>query len=336
MARFIALRLLALVAIVWVLVTIVFFIRTVIPINPARTLAGPGATPQLVALERQRLGLDKPILTQYVDYLGNAVRGNLGMSIHTRDPVADDLGRAVPASIELMLAALVVVFGLGLAMGLLGAASVRGATALRLVMVSGASVPSFLFGLLALVFLYSKLHLFPDGGRLSPGIAPTSGPTGLFVVDGLLSLRFGLVVNALWHLALPALVLGIGPALVLGRILQSSLRTVMTQDYIRTARAKALPERRVLLRHALRNALNAPLSLTGLEIGAMLAGIAVVEDVFSWPGIGQYTVQSITSSDFPAIAGVTLVIGVAYVMVNAAVDVAQLVADPRLRRWSEA
>lgn len=335
MARFIALRLLALLAILWVLGTIVFFIRTVIPSNPARTLAGPGATPQLIVLETQRLGLNKPIVTQYGDYLGSAVRGNLGMSIRTRNPVANDLAQAVPASIELMLAALVVVLVLGLAMGLLGAASVRGATVLRLVMVGGASVPSFLFGLLALVFLYSKLHMFPDGGRLSPNISPPSGPTGLYVIDGLLSLRFDVVANALWHLALPALVLGIGPALVLGRILQSSLRSVMTQDYIRTARAKALTERRVLLRHALRNALNAPLSLTGLEIGAMLAGIAVVEDVFSWPGIGQYTVQSITSSDFPAIAGVTLVIGVAYVVVNAAVDVAQVVADPRLRRWSE-
>lgn len=334
MARFIALRVLALVAILWVLVTIVFFIRTVIPTDPARTLAGPGATPQLIALERQRLGLNKPILVQYGNYLSDAVRGNLSMSIHTRNPVADDLRRTVPASIELMLAAMVVVVVLGLAMGLLGAASVRGATALRLVMVGGASVPSFLFGLLALVFLYSKLHLFPDGGRLSPGIVAPGGPTGLYVIDGLVNLRFDVVVNALWHLALPALVLGIGPALVLGRILQSSLRSVMTEDYIRTARAKAVTERRILLRHALRNALNAPLSLTGLEIGAMLAGIAVVEDVFSWPGIGQYTVQAITSSDFPAIAGVTLVIGVAYVVVNALVDVAQVIADPRLRRWS--
>ena len=203
-------------------------------------------------------------------------------------------------------------------------------------MVAGASVPTFLFGLLALVYLYSKLQIFPDGGRLSPNITPPNGPTGLYVVDGLLSLRFDVVVNALWHLALPALVLGIGPALVLGRILQSSLRSVMTQDYIGTARAKALTERRVLLGHALRNALNAPLSLTGLEIGAMLAGIAVVEDVFSWPGIGQYTVESITASDFPAIAGVTLVIGFAYVLINAMVDIAQVIADPRLRRWSHA
>jgi peptide/nickel transport system permease protein len=334
MVRFLIMRLLALVLILFVLATIVFFIRTVIPTNPARTLAGPGATPQLVALERQRLGLNKPLMTQYIDYLEDAVQGNLGMSIRTRDSVASDLGRAIPASIELLLAAFVVVVVLGLALGLLGAASVRGATALRLLMVGGASVPSFLLGLLALVFLYSKLHLFPDGGRLSPNIAPPSGPTGLYVIDGLLSLRFDVVVNALWHLALPALVLGIGPALVLGRILQSSLRTVMTQDYIRTARAKALIERRVLLKHALRNALNAPLSLTGLEVGAMLAGIAVVEDIFSWPGIGQYTVQAITFSDFPAIAGVTLVIGVVYVVVNAMVDIAQVIADPRLRARS--
>ena len=255
------------------------------------------------------------------------------MSIHTRNPVASDLARTIPASVELLFGALVVVIVLGLAMGLLGAASVRGATVLRLLMVGGASVPSFLLGLLSLVFLYSKLHWFPEGGRLSPTFTPPSGPTGLYVIDGLFHLQFGLVANALWHLVLPAFVLGIGPALVLGRILQSSLRSVMKQDYIRTARAKALTEKRILLGHALRNALNAPLSLTGLEIGAMLAGIAIVEDVFSWPGIGQYTVQAITTSDFPAIAGVTLIIGIVYVVVNAAVDIAQVVADPRLRRW---
>lgn len=331
MGRFLCMRVVALLVVLFALATIVFFIRTVIPSNPARTLAGPGATPQLVALERERLGLNRPLITQYAGYLGDAIRGNLGMSIRTRDSVAADLGRAIPASIELLLAALVCVAIIGLALGLLGAASVRGASALRIVIVGGASIPSFLLGLLALVLLYSKLHLFPDGGRLSPGISPPSGPTGVYVIDGLLQLRFDVVADALWHLALPAFALAIGPALVLGRTLQSSLRTVMTQDYIRTARAKALTERRVLLRHALPNALNAPLSLTGLEIGAMLAGIAVVEDIFAWPGIGQYTVQAITFSDFPAIGGVTLVIGLVYVVVNAAVDVAQVAADPRLR-----
>lgn len=332
MARFAVQRLLAMVGIVWMLVTIVFVLRTVIPSNPARTMAGPGATPALIAIERARLGLDKPLAVQYLNYITGALHGNLGQSIYTHNPVAQDLAKAIPASAELLAGAIVVMVVLGLALGLLGGSSVRGAGALRAVMVGGASVPTFLLGLLCLLFLYGKLHIFPAGGEVSDIINPPTGPTGIVVLDGLLAVRFDVVRDGLWHLVLPAFVLGIGPALVLGRTLQSSLRSVSGQNYIRTAKAKALPRWAVTLRHSLRNALNAPLSLTGLEIGSMLAGIAVVEDVFSWPGLGLYTVHAITTSDFAAIAGVTIVIGAGYIIANAAVDVAQVAADPRLRR----
>jgi peptide/nickel transport system permease protein len=332
MLRFALHRILAMAGIAWALLTIVFLLRTVIPSNPARTMAGPGATPALIAIERARLGLDKPLVRQYLDYLKDALHGNLGMSIYTRNPVSADLARAIPASFELLAGAVVVMAVLGLALGLLGGASVRGAGVLRVVMVSGASVPTFLLGLLGLLLLYGKLHITPAGGEVSGSLGAPTGPTGIVVLDGILALRFDVVRDGLWHLALPAFVLGIGPALVLGRTLQSSLRTVSGQDYIRTARAKALTGRAVLLRHALRNALNAPLSLSGLEICGMLAGIAVVEDVFSWPGLGLYTVHAITTSDFAAIAGVTLVIGAGYILMNAVIDVAQVAADPRLRR----
>ncbi len=331
MLRFLLHRVLAVVGILWALLTIVFALRTVIPSNPARTLAGPGATPALIQLERVRLGLNKPLAIQYFDYLRDALHGNLGMSIYTRDPVSQDLARAIPASVELLAGAVVVMAVLGLALGLLGGASIRGAGPLRLVMVSGASVPTFLLGLLGLLLLYGKLHIVPAGGEVSATIGAPTGPTGIVVLDGLLAGRLDVVWDGLRHLALPAFVLGIGPALIIGRTLQSSLRTVSGQDYIRTARAKALTDRAVLLRHALRNALNAPLSLTGLEICGMLAGIAVVEDVFSWPGLGLYTVHAITTSDFAAIAGVTLVIGTGYIVMNAIIDIAQVAADPRMR-----
>lgn len=329
MARFLLHRALAMAGILWALLTIVFALRTVIPSNPARTLAGPGATPALIQLERVRLGLDKPLATQYLDYLRDALHGNLGMSIYTRNPVAQDLARAIPASVELLAGAVLVMVVLGLALGL--GSSLRGAGALRLVMVSGASVPTFLLGLLGLLLLYSKWHIAPAGGEVSASLGAPTGPTGIVVLDGLLAGRLDVARDGLWHLVLPAFVLGLGPALVVGRTLQSSLRTVSGQDYIRTARAKALSGRAVLLRHALRNALNAPLSLTGLEICGMLAGIAVVEDVFSWPGLGLYTVHAITTSDFAAIAGVTLVIGTGYIVMNAIIDIAQVAADPRLR-----
>ncbi len=336
MLRFLFHRALAMIGILWALLTIVFALRTVIPSNPARMMAGPGATPALIAIERSRLGLDNPLVIQYADYLRDALRGNLGMSIYTRNPVSQDLATSLPASVELLAGAVIVMAVLGLALGLLGGSSVRGAGALRVMMVSGASVPTFLLGLLGLLLLYGKLHIAPAGGQVSGSIGAPTGPTGIVVLDGLLAGRLDVVRDGLWHLALPAFVLGIGPGLVIGRTLQSSLRTVSGQDYIRTARAKALSGPAVLLRHALRNALNAPLSLTGLEICGMLAGIAVVEDVFSWPGLGLYTVHAITTSDFAAIAGVTLVIGTGYIVMNAVIDIAQVAADPRLRRGARA
>ena len=190
----------------------------------------------------------------------------------------------------------------------------------------------FVLVMLALLLLfYSRWHILPSSGRLSPGLEAPSGPTGLLVVDGLLHARLDVVSDALWHLALPAFCLALGPAVALGRTLRSSLQTVLTQDHVRTARAKGLEERTVLLRHALRSALNAPLTMSGLQVGLLLAGVVVIESVFAWPGVGLYTVQSIAATDFPAVAGVTLVLGALYVVINTLVDLAQVAADPRLR-----
>jgi peptide/nickel transport system permease protein len=192
-------------------------------------------------------------------------------------------------------------------------------------------VPGFLLALLLLIVFYARLHWFPGSGRISPDLNPPTGPTGLLTIDGLLAGRLDVVRDALAHLALPALCLALGPAVALGRTLRSSLQTVLGSDHIRTARAKGLTERGVLLRHGVRPALNAPLTMTGLQVGMLLAGVVVVESVFAWPGLGLYTVRAIASVDFPAIVGVTLVMGAVYVFVNALVDLAQVAADPRLR-----
>lgn len=331
MVRFVLVRLLSLVGILVVLVTVVFALQSVIPSDPARTAAGAGATPALLAAKRRELGVDKPLATQYVDYLGRALRGDLSTSSRTRNPVTSDLRRAFPASLELLLAALVIAFVLGTGLGVAMAGSARGVGAARTTLVAGASVPPFCLGFLALLFLYSDLRWFPGSGRLSSDVAPPPDITGLYTLDGLVTLRLGTAVDALWHLAMPAVCLALGPALVLARTMRSSLMSIRGSDYVRTARAKGLTERGVMWRHCVRNALNAPLSIAGLETGAMLAGIAVVESVFSWPGIGLYTVASIQAGDFPAIAGVTLLIGVTYVVINVLIDVAQVVVDPRLR-----
>ena len=312
MTRVILTRLAALAVILLALSAIVFALEAMIPADPVRAMVGASATKEAVAAKRHELGFDKPLPVQYLRFLGRAATGNLSDSLHTRRPVMTDLRAFLPATLELAGAAAIIAAVLG---GLLGIATARGR----------ASVPRLL------MLFYARWHVLPSSGRLSPGITPPSGPTGLLVVDGLVHGRLDVVSDALWHLALPAFCLALGPAVALGRTLRSSLRTVLTQDHIRTARAKGLKERTVLLRHALRSALNAPLTMGGLQVGLLLAGVVVIESVFAWPGVGLYTVQSISSTDFPAVAGVTLVLGALYVVINALVDLAQVVADPRLR-----
>jgi peptide/nickel transport system permease protein len=251
------------------------------------------------------------------------------MSLHTRRPVRTDIAAFLPATLELAATALAMAVVLGGALGLLTARG-RG-TSLRVGLVASASVPAFLLALLLLIVFYAQLHWFPGSGRISAELEAPTGPTGLLTVDGLLAGRLDVVRDALAHLALPALCLALGPAVALGRTLRSSLQTVLGADHIRTARAKGLTERGVLLRHAVRPALSAPLTMTGLQVGMLLAGVVVIESIFAWPGLGLYTARAITSVDFPAIVGVTLVMGAAYVIVNALVDLAQVAADPRLR-----
>jgi peptide/nickel transport system permease protein len=328
-ARLVAGRLAALAAILVALTAVVFLLESVIPADPVRAMVGASATGEAVTAKRHELGLDRPLPVQYARFLRRAVKGDLSLSLHTRRPVRQDLSAFLPATLELASAAAVAAVVLGLLLGLLTARG--GGSFLRLLLVGGASVPAFLLAILLLLLFYARLHWLPGSGRLSSGTVAPGGPTGFLVVDGLLHGRLDVAADALSHLVLPATCLALGPAVALGRTLRSSLQTVLAQDHIRTARAKALSETRILVRHALRSALNAPLTMAGLQVGMLLAGVVVVESAFAWPGLGLYTVQSIASTDFPAVAGVTLVLGAAYVAINALVDVAQIAADPRLR-----
>jgi peptide/nickel transport system permease protein len=329
MARFALTRSASLVGILLGLSVVVFLLEAVVPADPVRAMVGASARPEIVEAKRHELGLDRPLPAQYAQFLGRAVRGDLSMSLHTRRPVRTDIGAFLPATVELAAAALALAVVLGGALGLLTARG-RGTT-VRTGLVAGASVPTFLLALLLLIVFYAELRWFPGSGRISPDLEAPTGPTGLLVVDGLLAGRLDVVRDAFAHLALPAFCLALGPAVALGRTLRSSMQTTLGSDHIRTARAKGLSERGVLLRHGVRPSLNAPLTMAGLQVGVLLAGVVVIESVFAWPGLGLYTVRAIGSLDFPAIAGVTLVMGAAYVIVNALVDLAQVAADPRLR-----
>ena len=331
MAALIGRRLVALVAVLLGLAVIVFVLQAVIPSDPARAVVGASASPEAVAAKEHELGYDKPLPRQFADYLGRTLSGDLQSSLRTRNPVSEDLRTFAPATLELALAASVLAAVMGIALALALAAGGRVARLLRVSLVAGASVPGFLIALLAILLFYSVLGILPAAGRVTDTLVLPDGPTQLLLVDAILAGDPGVFGSAVAHLILPAFTLALVPALAIARTLATSLEQVMREDYVRTARAKGLHERVIILRHGLRNAAGPALTMGGLQFGLLLGGIVVVEQIFSWPGLGLYLNQSIAFSDFPAITGTTLMLGTAYVLVNFLVDVAQAAADPRIR-----
>ena len=329
-ARFFASRILGMIGVLLVLAFMVFCLQRYTPADPVRVKLGANAQPQIVKAERHRLGYDNPLPVQYFDYVKGLLHGDLQDSLRTRHPVTTDLANAIPATLELTTFALVIALILALILGIASAARVRGAGLLRIFLVAGASAPVFLLALLGLLFFYRRLHWLPSTGRTKYLDAP-SGPTKFLLVDSVIHGRFDVFKDAIQHLILPGLCIAIGPAVSIGRVLRSSILTNLNSDYVRTARSKGLRESAVLWKHTVRNSLGAALSMTGLQVGLMFAGVVVIESIFAWPGIGFYTVQAIPRLDFPAIAGVTLFLGAMYVIINTGVEVLQGVADPRLR-----
>jgi peptide/nickel transport system permease protein len=331
MANLITRRLVALVAVLFGLAVIVFLLQAVVPADPVRAMVGASAPPEIVAAKRHQLGYDQPLPVRFLDYMGRLASGDLQTSLRTRDPVLTDLGTFAPASLELALAAAAMAAMLGVGLGLALAAGGRIARAIRLALIGGASVPTFLTALLLIVVFYSNLHLLPSSGRVDDTLVLPGGPTKLLLIDSILHGEPNLFWSALKHVLMPAFTLALLPALAIARTLATSCERVLREDYVRTARAKGLRERTVLLRHALRNASGPALTMSGLQFGLLLGGIVVVEQIFAWPGLGRYIDQSIAYSDFPAITGTTLLLGAAYVIVNFLVDLAQAWADPRIR-----
>ncbi|MCW2856755.1 MAG: gsiC 2 [Marmoricola sp.] len=328
--RFVGQRFAAMVIIVLALAAAVFALQKMSPLDPVHARLGGQASQGAIAAERHALGLDKPIVTQFGHYLAGLVHGDLGDSYRTRRPVTTDLLAYVPATAELAASGLIIALVLAIAFAFASTLRVPGAALFRLGLMLGASVPTFLLGVFGILLFYQHFGWLPASGRTSIGNAPT-GPTHLLTLDGLLHGRPDVTWDAIKHLLMPATAIALGPAVAIGRVLRSSLEGELGSDYVRTARAKGRSERQILLGHVVRNAIGAAVSMTGLQVGLMFAGVLVVEQVFGWPGLGLYIAESIPVADFPAIAGVTLLLGSAYVVINAAVDVIQAAADPRIR-----
>jgi peptide/nickel transport system permease protein len=313
-----------------VLAAVLFILRNLTPTDPAKEILGPNASASAMQQLRHQLWLDRPLPLQYVHFVAGMLQGDVGASIRTRRSVAQDLRAFVPTTLELAAFGVLLALLEALALALLATTRWKVAGLVRFLMISGASSPVFLLAVFGILIFFGKLGFLPPSGQTSFFDAP-AGPTGFMLIDSLIAGRFDVFTDALQHIILPAVCISIGPAVAIGRVLRSSLVANLQSDYILTARAKGLSELTILLRHALRNSVGPALSMTGLQLGLMFAGVVVIEDIFAWPGIGYYTALSIPAGDFPAIIGVTLVVGVGYVVINALVDLLQALADPRIR-----
>jgi peptide/nickel transport system permease protein len=311
---------------------LVFSFIHLIPGDPALTMLGERATPEKVTEVRARLGLDRPIWQQYLLYVGNALRGDLGVSIVRGDPVASDLLRRFPATVELAMAAIIAAVALGIPIGVASAVWRNSPldSLARLGALTGVSMPIFWLGLVLAWVFGVQLRLLPTGFRLSSGTAFVPW-TNFVILDALLQRDWPTFVDALRHLILPALALATIPLAVVARMTRASMLEVLSREYIRTAEAKGLSRRAVVLRHALRNALLPVLTVVGLQVGRLLAGAILTETIFSWPGIGLWVYESIESRDYAIVQGVSLFIAVIVVSVNLLTDVLYAAVDPRIK-----
>jgi peptide/nickel transport system permease protein len=312
------------------LIAIVFILQHLSPVDPVKVLIGPQASEAAQQEYAKRLGLDKPLVVQNLMYVRDVLHGDFGISVRTQGSVGHDLSVAVPATAELMVFAAFIAGVLALLIALTSAARARGAGIVRSTLLAGASAPPFLLALLGILVLSNRLGWVPGNGRTSYYDAP-DGPTGLLTVDALLAGRLDVAVDAVHHLLLPAVCISLISAVGVGRVLRGSLLDSLNADYARTARSKGLTRGEIIRRHVFRNSVGPGLSMAGLQLGVMFASDVIVEQIFGWPGVGSYLAQSIPANDFPAVAAVTVVLGIAYVVINAAVDILQVIADPRLR-----
>ena len=297
-------RLASALVVVFGVITLVFFLIHLVPGDPVEVMLGESSQAADRAALRHALGLDAPLAVQFERYVSGLAGLDLGQSLHSKRPVAELLAQRLPATLELAVAALVVALGLALPLGIMAALRPRTAwdhAAMGFAML-GISIPNFWMGPLLILVFSLWLGWFPVSGR-----------------DGLASL------------VLPALTLGTAMAAILSRMVRATLLEVLSEDYIRTARAKGLGEREVVLRHALRNTLLPLTTLLGLQLGALLAGAVITEIVFAWPGIGQLTIEAIQRRDYPLVQGCVLLISLSYVVVNTLTDIVYARLDPRIR-----
>lgn len=333
--RYVLRRILFVIPLLIGITLVAFIIANAVPADPinANIPSNQLNNKDIVDAFRAKWGLDKPPVEQYLTYLSNLVRGDLGTSIKTHQPVASDIAQFLPATIE--LATVGTIFGvmIGVVFGLVSAVWQNRPIdfIVRTVGLIGVSVPVFVLALIGLSVLHADWGIVAGAGRLSARMTAPATVTGFFTVDSLLAGNWNTFRDSLSHLILPGLVLALYISGLISRVTRSSMLEVLSADYMRTARAKGLRERVVVLRHGMSNALLPIVTVIGLSYGNLLSGAVLTESIFAWPGIGRYTFRASTSQDFPAIMGVSILIAFIYVVVNLLVDILYYFIDPRIR-----
>ena len=332
MLRFVVRRLLLLIPILLGLSILVFVWIRALPGGPAEALLGERATPESIKQIEDQYGLNKPIYVQYWSYVSTVARGDLGTSVTTRRPVAEEIKQRFPATVELTMAAMIFAVSLGVPLGFIAAKKYGGPAdhASLVVTLLGISMPIFFLAILLKYVFAVRLGLLPTVGRIDP-LIDISHPTNFYTIDALLNGN----LNAFWdvtkHLIQPAIALGSIPLAIIARITRASVLDVQNEDYVRTARAKGLSPRVVDQRHIFRNALLPIVTIVGLQAGLLLSGAVLTETVFAFPGMGTWLVDAIKGRNFPVLQGGILFVSLIFVLINLLVDVAYAFINPRIR-----
>lgn len=332
MLQYIIKRILMLIPVLLGVSVIVFLIMRVFSPDPAPIVLGQHATQEAAEVWRQANGLNDPIYLQYFNFITGALTGDLGTSYYTKTPVLKEIFARFPATIELAFVAIVLASFFGIMIGVVSAVKKNSIfdNAGMFIALIGVSMPIFWLGILLIIFFSGTLHILPSSGRIDPLLQP-GNVTGFYLVDSLLSGDMSAFMDALKHLILPSSALAMYSMAIITRMTRSSMLETLQQDFIRTARAKGIAEGGVVIKHALRNGLIPIVTVIGLQLGSLLGGAVLTETVFSWPGIGAYTVACILKSDFPVVQGVVLLIATVFVLMNLIVDLIYAFLDPRIK-----
>src|SRR6185369_501597 len=330
MLRYLLGRIAATIPVVVLISLLVFLLIHAAPGDPADLLLSDEASAADIAEARHRWGLDQPIYVQYLRFLANILSGDLGMSFKYADPVISLIGERLPATVELAIASMLIALLAGIPLGVWAGAKPNswadnlGST----IGFFGISMPSFWLGIMLILIVSGHFNWLPSSGRSTYGVGHGSD---FYIIQSLLTGNMKTAWDGIKYIIMPAIALGTGMMGLVMRVTRSSVLEIMSEDFVRTARAKGLGERTVLWRHVLRNALVPVITVVGLELGTLLSGSIIIETVFAWPGSGSLLISAIQSRDYPLITGTVLTYTIAFVVINFAIDILYALVDPRIR-----